>query len=145
MFNNILIVCVGNICRSPTAECLFKKHLAGQGYNIQSAGLKALEGKNIDPMAQRILAENSVNCDHHSARQLTTEYLHNADIVLVMEKAHIEPVLALVPEARGKVFLLGKWQHDREIPDPHKQSQAMFEHTYTLIDEAVNAWIKRLN
>lgn len=144
MFNKILILCVGNVCRSPTAERLFEHRLAGRGYTIRSAGLHALENQPIDETARAILAENGYNGDYHQARQLEALHLRNADIVLVMEKRHIEPVLALAPESRGKVFLLGKWQNDREIPDPYKQSRATFEHTYKLIEEAVNAWIARL-
>lgn len=144
MFRNILILCVGNICRSPTAACLLDHHLTPRGYSIDSAGLQALEGQPIDDTAQAILAENGYKGDHHRAKQLEPAHLRNADIVLVMEKPHIEAVLALAPEARGKVFLLGKWQNDREIPDPYKQSRARFEHIYRLIDEAASAWISRL-
>lgn len=144
MFNRILIVCVGNICRSPMAECLFNARLAGQGFTVASAGLHALAGKPMEPTAQSVLAEHGYHCNHHIARQLETSHLQQADIVLVMEKAHIDAVQAMVPAIRGKVFLLGKWQDNREIPDPYKQPRSLFEHTRQLIDEAVKAWAVRL-
>ena len=61
-----------------------------------------------------------------------------------MEQHHINGVLSLAPEARGKVFLLGKWQDNREINDPYRQGRPAFVHAYALIDGAVNAWAQRL-
>lgn len=144
MFHKILVVCVGNICRSPTAECLLKARLPETGYTISSAGIHALKKRTIEPTAQEVLVEHGYDFSTHSAQQLDREHLRNAELILVMEKGHIDAVLGIAPEARGKVFLLGKWQDDREIPDPFKQPKAMFEHSFALIDEAVNAWIKRL-
>ncbi|MDQ3598480.1 MAG: low molecular weight phosphotyrosine protein phosphatase, partial [Pseudomonadota bacterium] len=63
---------------------------------------------------------------------------------LVMERQHINAVLSMAPEARGKVLLLGKWQNEREISDPYRQGKAAFVHAYALIEEAVNAWAQRL-
>ncbi|MNL66713.1 Low molecular weight protein-tyrosine-phosphatase etp [compost metagenome] len=61
-----------------------------------------------------------------------------------MEKRHLEDILKIAPEARGKVFLLGKWQDDREIDDPYRQGKPAFVHAYALIEEAVHAWAQRL-
>lgn len=143
MFNRILIVCVGNICRSPTAECLLKNKINSPNVSISSAGIKACVGQDIDNDASAVLQEHGFIFTH-IARQLTIEHIHQSDVILVMEKKHIDYVLQLAPEARGRVFLLGKWQSDREILDPYKQSHNAFLHTYTLIDEAVTAWTKKL-
>ncbi|MNN68413.1 Low molecular weight protein-tyrosine-phosphatase etp [compost metagenome] len=70
--------------------------------------------------------------------------LRESDLVLVMEKRHLQGVSQIAPEARGKTFLLGKWQDDREIPDPYRQSEAAFEHAYALIKEGVDTWSKRI-
>ena len=56
----------------------------------------------------------------------------------------IASVLDLAPEARGKVFLLGKWQHDREITDPYRQGKPAFVQAYALIEQAAQAWAQRL-
>ncbi|MNL61649.1 Low molecular weight protein-tyrosine-phosphatase etp [compost metagenome] len=61
-----------------------------------------------------------------------------------MEQRHINGVLNIAPEARGKVFLLGKWQDNREIGDPYRQGRPAFLHAYALIEEAVYAWAQRL-
>lgn len=145
VFSNILVVCVGNICRSPMAACLLKERLAGKGFTVSSAGLGALVDQPLEPFAAEVLASHGHADPDHRARQLERKHLQEADIVLVAEKKMIDAVLRIGPEARGKVFTLGKWQTDRDIPDPYRQSRSVFEHTYALVDEAVNAWIKHLN
>lgn len=60
MFKNILIVCVGNICRSPTAEALFAHRLSGQGLTISSAGIGALVGNPMDKTAHEVLQDHGL-------------------------------------------------------------------------------------
>ncbi|MCM2377291.1 low molecular weight protein-tyrosine-phosphatase [Pseudomonas marginalis] len=144
MFNRILIVCVGNICRSPTAEKLLRNALASSAIEVSSAGLAALRDSPLEPMASRVLAEHGHAPGAHRARQLTSDAVSNADLVLVMEQRHIDEVLSLAPEARGKVFLLGKWQYNREIMDPYRQGKPAFVHAYALIEQATQAWARRL-
>ncbi|KTB62069.1 low molecular weight protein-tyrosine-phosphatase [Pseudomonas allii] len=144
MFNRILIVCVGNICRSPTAEQLLRNALAHSAIEVSSAGLVALRDSPLEPTALRVLEEHGHAPVSHRARQLTSAAVSDADLVLVMEQRHIDGVLSLAPEARGKVFLLGKWQYNREIMDPYRQGKPAFVHAYALIEQAVQAWAKKL-
>ncbi|ONH53303.1 protein-tyrosine phosphatase [Pseudomonas cedrina] len=144
MFNKILVVCVGNICRSPTAEQLLRNALASSAIKISSAGLAALRDSPLEPTALQVLEEHGHIPGLHRARQLTSDAVSEADLVLVMEQRHIEGVLSLAPEARGKVFLLGKWQYDREIMDPYRQGKPAFVHAYALIEQAAQAWARRL-
>lgn len=144
MFNRILIVCVGNICRSPTAEQLLRNALASSVIKVSSAGLAALRDSPLEPTALQVLEEHGHIPGSHRARQLTSDAVNDADLVLVMEQRHIEGVLSLAPEARGKVFLLGKWQYDREIMDPYRQGKPAFVHAYALIEQAAQAWAQRL-
>lgn len=144
MFDKILIVCIGNVCRSPMAEQLLREAVADRLISVSSAGLHALAGKPMDVSAQKALENHGHTSHSHIARQLEKSHLQQADLVLAMEKSHIEAIHAMAPETRGRVFLMGKWQGNREIPDPYKQSESMFEHTYTLLNEAVEAWKSRL-
>ncbi|MNZ63097.1 Low molecular weight protein-tyrosine-phosphatase etp [compost metagenome] len=139
-----MIVCVGNICRSPTAEHLLRQALLGTDVQVSSAGLGALVDKPIERNALATLQQHGEQPHEHSARQLTSRILRESDLVLVMEKRHLQGISQIAPEARGKTFLLGKWQDDREIPDPYRQSEAAFEHAYALIKEGVDAWSKRI-
>ncbi|MFP3515259.1 low molecular weight protein-tyrosine-phosphatase [Pseudomonas sp. SIMBA_077] len=144
MFKRIMIVCIGNICRSPTAEHLLRVALAPSDIVVSSAGLGALENHAIEKNARAVLESKGHVLAEHSGTQLTSTLITDADLILVMEKKHIDGVLRIAPEARGKVLLLGKWQDDCEIKDPYRQGKAAFDHAYALIEEAVNAWAQRL-
>lgn len=143
MFNNILVVCVGNICRSPTAEFLLKQALPGK--TVHSAGLGALKDHDMDATAREVAQRHGVSCPPHQARQLTRDLCRQADVILVMESRHKEGVSQLAPEARGKTFLLGQWGQGQEIPDPYKKSTEAFEHVYTLIEHHCGLWAGKLN
>jgi protein-tyrosine phosphatase len=140
VFHRILIVCIGNICRSPTAEFLFRRAFAGRGIECGSAGLGALVDKPMDPLAQALLAEHGMDGSAHRARQLTPALLREADLVLAMEQGHIASMRRLAPEASGKVMLLDKWGAGQDIPDPYRQQRAAFEHVYDLIERGVAGW-----
>jgi protein-tyrosine phosphatase len=144
VFNQVLIVCVGNICRSPTAEHLLRQALHDSDVNVSSAGLAALIDHPLDSHALATLSQHGQQPAPHRARQLTPRLLQESDLVLVMEQKHLRDIYRRSPESRGKTFLLGKWQHEREVPDPYQQGVAAFSHAYALIEEAVAAWSKYL-
>jgi len=144
MFDSILVVCAGNICRSPTAEYVLKSKLEGKNIKVSSAGLTALEGKPADATAKQIAAPFGINMDEHQGRQLNSSLIAQNSVILVMEQRHLTDLCTRYPEARGKTFLLGKWLNDIEIPDPYKKSNEAFQHVYELIDSACSAWQKYL-
>ncbi|GAD90085.1 low molecular weight protein-tyrosine-phosphatase Wzb [Vibrio halioticoli NBRC 102217] len=141
MFNNILVVCIGNICRSPIGEEILKQALPAK--NVTSAGLGALVDKPADENSVTVSANNNLDLTNHVARQITTKMIADNDLILVMEKGHIDAITKLAPAARGKTMLYGHWIN-KEIPDPYKQSLEAFEHVYGLIDKSAKEWIKRL-
>jgi protein-tyrosine phosphatase len=143
MINRVLVVCVGNICRSPTAEWLLRHRLKRDGLTIESAGLAALVGNPIDPMAESVLAEHGISAAGHVARQVSPELINAADMVLVMDRRHMSAVHAQVPHARGKTFLLGRWQGEAAVPDPYGKGRPAFEHAFQMIDTAVDSWLSR--
>ncbi|WP_185265699.1 low molecular weight protein-tyrosine-phosphatase [Halopseudomonas xiamenensis] len=144
MFKSILVVCVGNICRSPTGEALLKAKLAERGIQVSSAGLGALVGKPLDATAAEVLETLGHSLPDHQARQLTPEMLREADLVLAMEQKHLQSIHAMAPDARGKTFLFGKWSDNREVPDPYRQQRPAFEHVLKLLDESADAWLPYL-
>ena len=89
---NILVVCTGNICRSPTGEYLLKKGL-GDGYNVMSAGLGALVDHPAHEISQKIAMEHGIDMSAHRARQINLDILKWADLVLVMENGHKKELL----------------------------------------------------
>lgn len=149
MVKRILVVCIGNICRSPTAEFLLRDRLrnadgAQSSAQVASAGLNAMVGHPMEVMAAQVLREHGVDGAGHSARQLTLAMLHDADLVLVMEKFHLAAIARMAPEASGKAFLLGKWQDDTRIPDPYGQQRPAFDRAYELIERSVDTWLPHL-
>jgi protein-tyrosine phosphatase len=144
VFKRILTVCIGNICRSPTAEYLFRQRLALRDIQLSSAGLGALTGHPIDATAMQLLAEHGVDGEAHRARQITSAMLREADLVLGMEKSHVVAMTRLAPEASGKIFLLDKWLLGRDVPDPYRQQRAAFDHVYDMIVQGVDSWLRYL-
>lgn len=144
MFKSILVVCVGNICRSPTGEALLKGKLEGRGIHVSSAGLSALVDKPVDATAAEVMAAAGVYLPDHQARQLTADMLRGADLVLAMEQKHLQSIHSMAPEARGKTFLFGKWSDNREVPDPYRQQLPAFEHVFRILDESATAWLPYL-
>ncbi|MFA0067601.1 protein tyrosine phosphatase [Vibrio breoganii] len=141
MFNNILVVCIGNICRSPIGEELLKQALPNK--QVTSAGLGALVDKPADFNSIAVSEQNGHDLSNHIARQINTKMIADNDLILVMEKGHIDAITKLAPAARGKTMLYGHWLK-KEIPDPYKQSIEAFEHVYELIDKSAKEWTKRL-
>lgn len=146
MFNKILVVCVGNICRSPSGEYLLKKLLPNK--QVDSAGIATeksrLSGKPADAMAIKIASQNDIDLTSHQARQLTAQLCQEYDLILVMEKGHIDAVTSISPAARGKTMLFGQWIGQQDIPDPYKLSQEAFEHAYELIEQSANKWAEKI-
>lgn len=146
MFSNILIVCVGNICRSPAGERVLQQLLPNK--TISSAGIAVeksrLTGKSADETAKLIASEKGFSLESHQAQQLTAQLFVKQDLILVMEQGHIDALTEIVPEARGKTMLFGHWVNSVDIPDPYRQSREAFDHAYSLIEQSAQAWAKKL-
>lgn len=146
MFNSLLIVCTGNICRSPVAESIFRQRLeASARWNgrVRSAGLDALVDQGADPTVLGMMRERGFDLAPHRARQLTPEHVREADLVLVMETHQRDALLDLDPTARGKTFRLGHWI-DADIPDPYRRGDDAHRATIELIFAASAPWLDRL-
>jgi protein-tyrosine phosphatase len=103
----LLVVCTGNVCRSPAAERLFAARLgAGSGVSVASAGTEALVGEPIDQAMAALVEAAGADASHFVARQLTASDVRSADLVLVMTRQHRSAVVALEPAAVRRTFLL---------------------------------------
>jgi protein-tyrosine phosphatase len=120
---------------------LADKHIASAGIAVERSHLT---GKPADTMATDVAKENGVDLTDHQAQQLTPDLCARYDLILTMEKGHIEALTKIAPEARGKTMLFGQWIGEKEIPDPHRQSKEAFDHAYALIDQAAKAWAQKL-
>ncbi|MDE2420939.1 MAG: low molecular weight phosphotyrosine protein phosphatase [Gammaproteobacteria bacterium] len=136
-FQNILVVCVGNICRSPMAEALLK-----QAYplkNIFSAGLDGLVGRSVDPLAIECMSEVGIDISAHIVQKLDAKMLIQADIILAMTTGQVREIEERWTFSKGKVFRLCHWSGEN-VSDPYRQEKAVFVSIRDLIIKGVGSW-----
>lgn len=136
---NILVVCVGNICRSPMAEYLLKQQ--HPNIHVESAGISGLVGHPADDKAQLCMLRLNIDMSNHIAKKLNADLIKKADLILVMsnnQQRHLEQTW---PFSKGKVFRLGHWQN-KNVSDPYQHDQKFFDDTCELIQQCVTDWKK---
>ncbi|MEB4800920.1 low molecular weight phosphotyrosine protein phosphatase [Acinetobacter soli] len=136
---HILVVCIGNICRSPMAEYLLKAEYPE--LHIESAGIAAMVGHGADDKAIQCMQSLNLDMSMHVAKKLDGSYVKKADLILVMssnQQKHIETTWSF---AKGKTFRLGHWQN-KNVPDPYQHDQAFFDSTFQLIKLCIADWKK---
>jgi len=107
---SILVVCTGNICRSPMAEGFLRtaleRRLGPEAPPVASAGVIGHEGGAAEPEAVRAAAERDVDIADHVVRRLRHEHIRAADVIVGMAREHRRAVARAVPEAAGRTFTL---------------------------------------
>lgn|SRR5690606_7972561 len=141
LVQRILVICVGNVCRSPMAEALLSNAL--QRKKVASAGIGALVDAPADPIAVRLMHERGLDLTKHRARQLDEELFRDSDLVLVMEKNQQEWIELRWPQARGRVYRWGHWS-GFDVPDPFQRGEQAFREALALIDRGLEDWMGRL-
>ena len=125
------------------AEGMLRAQL-DDSFEVASAGIGALIGHPADEHAREILAGQGIDIAAHRARQATTQVLRWADLVLCMEKHHVEEVHRIDPTSRGKTFLVGHWQDRYEVPDPYRQGREAFVQTLGELTDTLATWLPKL-
>lgn len=138
---HILVLCVGNICRSPIAEALLAREFPDK--TIWSAGLGALVGNPADPLSIEVAAAHGVDLSAHRAQQLVGWMCQTAELILVMEQGHKSEVEQQYPLVRGKVYRLGEIGKF-DIADPYREGREAFEAAYDHIARGVADWAARI-
>ncbi len=145
---NVIFVCLGNICRSPMAELIFKKTVEERGISgsfiISSFGTSDCEeGNGVYPPAKRMLESHNVK-GGHVAKQLSLKDVINADYILVMDSGNLFDVLRLTGgKFSEKIFKLCSFTSaPRDVADPWYTSD--FERAYEDISDGCNAFLNYL-
>ena len=142
MIKSILVVCVGNICRSPVGERSLQARL--QSLDIKSAGIAALVGYGADETSSRAAAERGLSLADHKARQFTVAIATDYDLILVMEAGHKREIIKLAPHLSGKIMLFDHWNGSNGIPDPYRKPIEVHHGVVNLILAAADMWAIRL-
>ena len=137
---SVLVVCLGNICRSPTAEAVLRAHLPGA--RIDSAGTGSWHiGKPPYPPAIEAAEARGYDLSHLRARQVTRADFATFDLVLAMDAENLSDLHELAPEA-DNIALFRDPVGGGAVPDPYFTGD--FDAALDLIEEAAAAWAKRL-
>ncbi|QTD47452.1 low molecular weight protein-tyrosine-phosphatase [Ottowia testudinis] len=147
------MVCMGNICRSPTAHGVLEQRVADAGLadriQVDSAGTHGYHvGRPPDERAQAHALRRGFDLSHQRARQLTRQDVADFDLVLVMDDANEQAARALCPPGqRHKLRRLTDFctRHAAsEVPDPYYGGEAGFEHVLDLVEDACDGVCRAL-
>lgn len=145
MFERILVVCMGNICRSPIAEAVLKSLLPNK--QVSSAGIatetSGLSGAPVDSTMYELAESSGLKVSEHKAQQLSESLCDTSDLILVMEPEHMELVSIIAPNARHKTLLFGQWSGG-SIADPYQKSQSASSRALQEIQLAGREWAAKL-
>ena len=137
----LLVVCTGNVCRSPMGAALLAKALPD--VHVESAGTAALVGHPAPPHAIEVMQEIGLDLANHRGAQVTPDSLRAASLVLVAASIHKERLEARFPWVRGRVYRIGQWLgHD--IEDPWQRDLETFLRVRRTLELAVDGWRTRM-
>lgn len=141
----VLFVCMGNICRSPTAEGVFNKLVSDMDMNarffVDSAGTHAYHvGESPDTRAQQTARQRGINLSQIRARKVSTSDFDEFDYILAMDSDNYHILHDACPtEHKHKVKLFLEYAPHRaedDVPDPYYGGQNGFDHVFDLVEEA---------
>ena len=137
----ILMVCLGNICRSPLAEGIMRSKLSSTHFFIDSAGTSGFHSGNApDPRSIEVAQKNGLDISQQKSRPFRAYDLEEFDIIFVMDKANYRDVIRHVQneDERQKVKLILNYPNSEteEVPDPYYGGKNGFDHVYNLLEEA---------
>lgn len=148
---SVLFVCLGNICRSPTAEAVFRKRAseAGLDFLVESAGTGAWHvGERPDPRAISAGETRGYSFEGQTARQVSSEDFARFEYILAMDSQNLENLRAMSPDNySGTLALFLNYADnadDKNVPDPYYGGPDGFEHVIDLIEAASDGLIKTL-
>jgi protein-tyrosine phosphatase len=140
----ILLVCMGNICRSPMAEGILRHKALERLMSVETDSAGTISnhvGESPDPRAQKCMTDHGIDISDLRARQIRSSDFHQFDLLLAMDEDNLTGLLRIAPdrEVAGKAKLMMDYTPGhplREVPDPWYGGPEGFEDVYTMLDEA---------
>ena len=146
----ILMVCLGNICRSPLAEGILASKLPKEKFTVDSAGTGHWHvGKQPDQRSIAIALKNGLDISNQRGRQFTSGDFDTFDYIFVMDNSNYEDVLSLAENEKQKEkvqLILNALFPDEnvDVPDPFSGLQNGFDMVYEMLDETCDILAKKL-
>ncbi|GGW65067.1 protein-tyrosine phosphatase [Winogradskyella epiphytica] len=147
----ILMVCLGNICRSPLAHGILQSKLSEDRFYVDSAGTAAYHiGKSPDKRSIAVAKDNGLDISTQSARQFKVSDFDTFDFIYVMDESNYADVIRLARNDNDKAKVSVFLNHNNNIshknmPDPYYGDESDFKYVYQLIDETCDVLVKSLN
>jgi protein-tyrosine phosphatase len=147
---SVLFVCLGNICRSPSAEAVFKKKAEDNGLSIEidSAGTAGYhKGAAPDKRSQAVGVERGYSFKGLKSRKVVNQDFEKFDYILAMDNQNIVNLLEVCPEEfKHKVSLLLSFEvsEEQEVPDPYYSGKRGFEYVLDLIEQGADGFIAHI-
>jgi len=148
---SVLFVCMGNICRSPSAEAVFRQKAKEQGFtlNIDSAGTVGAHSKEKpDHRAQKAGIARGYSFDGIKARKVTTQDFNDFDLILAMDNDNVAELTKISPASmQHKIYLLLDFASDYEeeqVPDPYYGGAKGFDYVLDLVEAGSDGLLARL-
>lgn len=150
---HVIFVCMGNICRSPTAEAVFRHYVENAGLTdrivIDSAGTHDYHiGEPPDARTQRAARQRGYEMEGLRGRQVEAEDFRRFDYVLAMDQANLANLQRIAPgdsEAKARLFLEYARHHaEREVPDPYFGGADGFERVLDMVEDAAEGLLQHI-
>lgn len=148
----VLFVCLGNICRSPLAEAIFKHKVKARGLDQfiegDSCGTSNYHiGDSPDPRTITNAGKNGIAIDH-CGRQLIVDDLDNFDFILAMDKSNYQNILKLSngSEFQHKIKLMREFdpKGGEDVPDPYYGGEKNFQEVYEILDRSIEEFLNQV-
>ena len=150
MMVKILMVCLGNICRSPLAEGILSSKLSADKFKVDSAGTGDYHiGGPPDPRSVAVAKKNGVDISFQKARQFNIKDFNDFDLIYVMDQSNYENVIDLAPDEQSKnkvdLILNALFPNENvDVQDPYFGHENGFETVYEMLDEVCEIIAKKL-
>jgi protein-tyrosine phosphatase len=145
----VLMVCLGNICRSPLAHGILRDKTSALGWEIDSAGTSAMhEGEGPDPRSVAIARKHGLSIRDLVARGFDVSDFDRFDIIYVMDQSNFKNVISLarnVEDQKKVKLILNEVDElsNAEVPDPYYGGDHGFENVYQMLNEATDVIVNK--